>query len=330
MSKKVTISLVVHNGAKFLPECLKCIEEQTYRNFDLYIVDNNSTDNSIAIIKKRFPECKIIAQKQNLGFGKAHNLIIDEANSEYILILNQDVFLDKNYLETCVEFMINSPDVGSVSGKILKIYWKNKELTEWEKSDKIDSCGLTIKKSHAASNYLSGSLSGSYLKSKEVFGLSATAALYRKEALEDVAIDTAIKYEYFDEDFFMYQEDIDLAYRLRWNGWKTYCLAETLAYHFRTRSDASVRQNNAINIWSYRNHLSLLIKNIDGDIFYRCFAWIIFYELAKFIYIFLFEHMTVRGLTQFIEIYKKMKGKHLQIMQKRKVSYKEIMRWLQA
>jgi len=306
--KKLIVSLVVYNGRAYLPFCLKALSEQTFTDFEILAIDNDSTDGSLEYIQEFFPKVKIIKSAKNLGFARAHNQIISWTKSDYVLLLNQDVVLAKDFLQNSIECLNNNPQTGSLTGKILRWEFENNSYTNI-----IDSLGLEIFKNHAiadrgANQEDQAENSGEI---QEVFGVSGAAPIYRRTALENVKEPTfrGLKnFEYLDEDFFSYKEDVDLAYRLRLAGWSSIYLPTAIAYHQRTvkssgkNSVAELKKKraermSAVNAYSYANHLAVIIKNEFLRNILKDFFRIFFYELKKFFYCLLFERKTLQGLS---------------------------------
>lgn len=220
----------------------------------------------------------------------------------------------------------------------------------------IDSVGIKMFKSHRAVEIGQGEEdTGKYTEIKEVFGVSGTVPVYRVEALEDVRIsnfksirqaqdklqisklEEGESFEYFDKDFGSYKEDVDLAYRLRWRGWKSFTVPEAVAYHKRgarqlknKRGDFTAAFNRKnkpkyINCLSQRNHVWTLIKNMDTLNFAT-----LWYEAKKFGYEMIFEWSTFKA---WFDIWKKMgvmREKRKCIMANRKVSAEEMERWMEG
>jgi GT2 family glycosyltransferase len=284
----------------------------------------------------------LVCNKENVGFAAGHNQALRMAESDYVLMLNQDIILEPDYLGVMVKFLDAHPEVGAATGKLLRWDFENNQ-----KTDMLDSAGLKIFKSHRAMELGAGERDGEkWNTASEVFGVSGAAAVYRRAALEDVAIPVLRKSatgsaeirEYFDEDFFGYKEDVDLAYRLRLFGWKAWYLSEARGYHDRTAKSnggsdeetARQRKNKPdfVNYHSYKNHLFLLVKNVPAAIFWRYGCRIKRYEFKKFIYLLLREPKTLGALGEFFGKFGKMRGKRKWIMAHRKVNVAEIKRWL--
>ncbi len=318
----VSINLLTWNGEKYLRWLLQSLKEQTFKNWELLVLDNSSPDKSVEIIKQYCPEAKIIKQKENIGFARGHNLLINWSDSDYILVLNQDVILDKDYLEKIIKFLEVNPLVSSAAGKIM--YW---DFNEGKKSKIIDSWGLKIDKKRQVVDWNQGKKDYD-LENKEVFGLSGAAIIYRRRNLENIKELKNNSFQYFDEDFFAYKEDIDLAWRLRLNGWENYLITNTKAYHHRTinlKEDRKLR--GVINKISYRNHLMLLYKNSFFKNFIKDFFYIIWYELKKIIYFLIHERSTLYGLLEFIKVLPSLRKKRKFIKKLRQVKAEEMYKW---
>lgn len=338
---KVSIHLITWNGEKYLAECLNSILEQTFKDYLLIIIDNGSVDKTLPIIEQHFvplfgEKIRLIKNKENLGFARAHNQAILWTDSDYVLVLNQDVILEKNFLEELIKFTDQQKNVGSVTGKILRWDFELAEdLKNSQKTDIIDSLGLKIFKSQRVIDIGSGLKdTGEFNEAKEIFGISATCALYQRQALKDIRYED----EFFDNDFFSYKEDVDLAYRLRWRGWLSFYQPKAVAYHKRSaRSQEKIsfftslklRKNKArfINYHSYKNHFFVLKKNLSSRIFWRYFVYIFFYEIKKFLYLLLFEWSTLAGLKEYFAKKKKMKEKRKFIMKNRLIKDEEMRKW---
>src|SRR3989344_8555486 len=148
---KVAISLVTYNSEKYMPYVLPAIAKQSLKAWQLFILDNESSDGTVATIREEIIACKLLEQRYNIGFSRAHNAIINWSDSDYILILNPDVLLAPDYLAKLVAFLDQHPEVASASGKLLRWDFNAKKLT-----NVIDSYGLTIDKRYQVRDKLQG------------------------------------------------------------------------------------------------------------------------------------------------------------------------------
>lgn len=289
---KVSIVIVAYNSLKFLPKCLDSIFNQTCSDFEAIVIDNQSFDGSLEFVKKNYPEVKTLRNVNNLGLCRANNQGIKMAQGEYVLIMNPDVILEKDFLEKIIGQADKLPQAGSLGGKLLR-------LINGGKTDIIDSTGLKVLPHYKIIDRGAGEQDkGQFDKTEEVFGLTGACVLYRKKAIEEVGL--------FDERFFVYKEDIDMAWRLKKAGWQNWYAPKAVAYHQRYAGVGKERRkrNRLVNYYSYRNHLLLLAKHLDKKTFWQN-AWrIIPYEIGKFVYILFFETRNIKAFFDFWKIKK--------------------------
>jgi len=200
----LSICIVTWNSMKFIQDCLESIFKQSIwfgDNFDIKIavniVDNGSQDETVSFIRKNYPQAHILKNINNLGFCKPYNQAIKMHQTDWVLIMNPDVILEKDFLEKILLVAKNSKsETGAFGGKILKVenIMQDDGLLKTIKSEKIDSFGLEIKKSRQVKNIGEGKIDkGQFNEMQNVFGFSGACVLYRREALEDIKI----KDEYF-------------------------------------------------------------------------------------------------------------------------------------
>lgn len=322
---KVSINIVTWNSLKYLPECLRSIKEQTFIDYSILIIDNASTDGTLEFLSKEYPSLNVLKNAKNSGYSAAHNQGIGLAQAEYVLCMNPDIILEPDFLSHLIKEAEKNPQLGSLSGKILR---KTDDLKEDSDSVKIDSTGLKIFTSRKVVNRGEGENDlKKYNKNEEVFGHSGAVVLYSKKALENVKIFN----EYFDEDFFAYKEDIDLATRLRIFGWHSLYVPKAVAYHYRSIKKESSRgtRNPLIKYFSYKNHWLWLVKNEFCSNFWRDLIFIKWYEFRKFIYLLFFEPRTIGAIFKFFSQLPRALQKRKAIMACKKIDAKEIRAWFQ-
>jgi len=242
MNSLVSIIILNFNGKKFLKDCFESLKKQTYQYFEIILVDNGSTDNSVEFIKNNFPEVKIIANKENLGFAQANNQGFKITKGKYFVTLNNDTKTDKKWLENLVSVAEIDEKIGMVASKILSL--KNPTL--------IDSVGINLSLNGMSRGR--GRLEkdkGQYDKIEEIFMPSACAALYRKKMLEEIG--------FFDDKFFAYCEDTDLGLRGRLAGWKAFLSPQAVVYHYYSGTAGAYSPLKVFLV--ERNHFWLVIKN---------------------------------------------------------------------
>lgn len=220
---RVSIVILNWNCLKYLKHCIDSVIQQTYKNIELIVMDNASTDGSVEFIKKEFPEIRIIENHKNLGFGKAHNQGIKLTKGAYYMPLNPDVILTKTYVEEMVKAITLRDNIGRVQGKLYYMENGNKF------TNRIYTTGHKIYKNGVVSHYGTGEEdNGQFNEIREIFGANGAAPLYKRVMLEDIKINPE---EYYDELFFIYGDDIDLDWRAQIKGWKCLYTPQAIAYH---------------------------------------------------------------------------------------------------
>jgi len=303
-----------------LPQHLSSVNDQTMRDTKLVIVDNASTDTTRECIKKYAPHAQAHYLDSNIGLEPAWNRMIQEATTEYVCLVNQDTWLSPTYLEECCAWLDAHPDCSEVSGTLLRC----ESLQQRNDDAPLDSAGLTITSRYFIRNKQEGERQQPSSPA-QCFGVSATAAVYRRAALEDVALEISGKKEYFDEAFFMYKEDVDISFRLRWRGWTAWNLP-VIAYHVRTQRKGE-RNNSAINYLSYRNMLLTWYKNISGGLFLRNAVPFLMFEIGKILYALLRERELLRGFKDAVRLEGQLRIKRSAIQYSRICTDAEMMRF---
>jgi len=247
----VSIIVLCWNAEKWIDKCFPSIRRQTYKNIELIVVNNASTDRSKEIIKADFSDLSpiIIENPANFGFAKAMNQGIAASTGEFIFALNMDVVLEPDYIEKLAK-AFDDPKVGSATGKL----FRPPEMFGGKKV--FDTTGHVFLASRSV--YNRGGLEedlGQYDDEREIFGVCAAAALYRRKMLEDVKMGN----EYFDEDYFAYYEDVDLDWRAINAGWKSVFVPEAVGSHYKRAFSKTVDKEMTIN--SNRNKYLTILKN---------------------------------------------------------------------
>lgn len=239
------------NGKKYLKDCFDSLAHQTFRDFKIVFVDNGSEDGSADFVRENYPETEIIRLEKNTGFAKGYNIGMEKAlegeNIEYAVVLNNDTKLDEKYLEEILSSAKRHPKAGSIQPKILNFFEK----------DKIDCAGILLSFDGVATNRGYGERDcGQFEKEEEIFGANAAAALFTREALEKTQLKSG---EYFDNSFFAFYEDADLAWRMRLADFKSFYCPKAVVRHVH-----SATANKISGLKAYylnRNRFFTLIKN---------------------------------------------------------------------
>jgi hypothetical protein len=213
MSPTLSIVIVNWNGRQHLARCLPSLLAQSYRDFEIILVDNASTDGSAAFVREHYPQVRLLENERNLGFAAPNNQAIRAARGPYIVTLNNDTRLPPGWLQALVEAAQAHPEMGAFASLIVFD----------DRRTMIDSAGLSVTLAGMGCQNRMGEDARRVTQPEEVFGACAAAALYRRALLDDVGL--------FDEDYFAYYEDVDLAWRARLLGWRAMLVPEAQAYH---------------------------------------------------------------------------------------------------
>jgi len=202
----VSVTIVTYNSGRFIKRCLESVLDQKYPFKEVIVIDNNSSDGTIDILEPFEDRCRIVYNEENIGFSAAQNQAIAMSEAEWVLTLNPDVLLLQGFLEALVNAGSMDPRVGTVCGKLMSV----QASFELHEEPLVDSTGIyfTPNLRHLDRGSLQPD-NGSFRNYEYVFGATAAAALYRREMIEDIAIGG----EFFDNDFFVYREDADVAWR---------------------------------------------------------------------------------------------------------------------
>ena len=247
--KNPLVSIIIpnFNGEAFLRNAVHSLIHQTWTNTEIIIVDNNSTDKSIPMIKKEFPQVKVMSLNHNAGFSAAINTGVKISQGQYISFFNNDAQAKPDWIETLIKAIENEEEIGFAASRIL--CQRDTRL--------IDSAGDGITSSGKCFNIGNNNLNGpQFDKQRWVFGATGAASFYKREALLEAGE--------LDEDFFMYLEDVDLSFRLQTLGYKCLYVPEAIVTHI-----GSATADAFPGLKTYylsRNLISLLVKNIPKSL----------------------------------------------------------------
>lgn len=241
LSCRVVVVILNWNGRQYLEPCLRSVFGQEYQDLAVVLVDNGSTDGSLALVRTHFPQVHIIENKENQGFAAANNQAIRASASELVATLNNDTEVDPGWLGALVRAMETDPRVGMCASKMLAA----------DRREMLESAGIAVDRAGIAWGVAGGNADLDEAIPRSVFGPCAGAALYRRAMLEDIGL--------FDEDFFAYLEDVDLAWRAQWAAWKCLYVPEAVVYHVHsaTGKEGSCFKNRLLG----RNKIWMLCKN---------------------------------------------------------------------
>jgi GT2 family glycosyltransferase len=247
--KKIAVVILNWNGAKlleqFLPSVIFFSDEA-----QIYVADNASKDESIAVLKTKFPSVKIIQNEANYGFAKGYNEALLYVEEDYYALVNSDIEVTENWLAPILSIFENQPEIGIIQPKILN--FKNKEYFEYAGAAGgfIDKYGYP---------YCRGRIFDTiekdlhqYDDEKEIFWASGACFFIRKEIYRTL--------KGFDDDFFAHQEEIDLCWRAFNLGYKIKYTSKSAVYHV---GGATLNEGNPMKTFlNFRNSLLMLTKNL--------------------------------------------------------------------
>ncbi len=251
---QLSIVIVNYNVRHFLEQCLRSVYKATTNiSAEVFVVDNDSSDDSLAMVKEKFPDVHLIHNKENVGFSRANNQAIEISKGKYVLLLNPDTVVEENAFEKCIEFMDLHPNGGGLGVKMID--GSGKFLPESKRGlptpavsfYKIFGLSKIFPKSKTFAKYHLG-----YLKendTNEIEVLSGAFMWMRKSVLDDIG--------YLDETFFMYGEDIDLSYRITLAGNKNYYLPEVKIIHYKGES---TKKGNINYVFIFYNAMIIFSK----------------------------------------------------------------------
>ena len=265
MTTRVSVVIVNWNGRHFLERCFRALLAQTCRDFEIVLVDNGSQDGSVPFVKEHFPQVRVITNSRNRGFAAANNQAIRATDAEFVATLNNDTEVDPAWLGELVQAADTDERVGACASRMLFA----------DRPDVINSAGIALDRAGIAWDWRGGEKDN--LEGQEpvaIFGASAGAALYRRAMLDEIGL--------FDEDFFAYLEDVDLAWRAQWAGWRALCVptARVLHLHSGTAVEGSPFKARLLG----RNKVWLIAKNYPWPQLLWYFPAIFLYDLGSIPY----------------------------------------------
>tara|TARA_A100000164_G_scaffold381241_1_gene431933 strand:- start:869 stop:1885 length:1017 start_codon:yes stop_codon:yes gene_type:complete len=248
----INVSIIIphHNGKKLLFDCLNSIYNNTNtKDFETIVVDNMSNDLSADDAKAEFPLINLLKANLNLGYSGGCNLGAKHAKGKYIIFLNNDTLLTKNWAEKLVSFLEKNPQVGAAQPKILNAI--NRDIFDY-----AGGAGGFIDK--YCFPFVRGRLFDTlekdinqYNEPKKIFWASGAALIIRKHILEEL--------NYFDNIYFAYMEEIDLCWRLQSLGWGVWYVPSSTVYHY---GKQTIKENSfKSHYFNHRNSWILFIKN---------------------------------------------------------------------
>ena len=258
MSPRVTVAIPNWNGARFLAPCLDSLRAQTFQDFGVVVVDNGSTDDSMTILARDYPEARVARWEANRGVAAAFNEGVRQCGGELLCLLNNDMELDEGFLAAMVAALDREPQAGAAAAKILFIDRRT-----------INSTGDFYRRDGVPGNRGVHEIdSGQYDHADYVFGASGGAAVFRRRLFDEIG--------FFDERLVSYCEDIDWAWRMQLAGYRCSYVPDAVAYHWGSATGGGA----LASYYCGRNFIRVLLKNLPGAVLRRHWRAIVARELG--------------------------------------------------
>jgi GT2 family glycosyltransferase len=316
MQNKIRVSVIIPswNGRHLLEECLSSLNDQTFKEFEIIVVDNASTDNTNHYLQENYPEVKIVNLDNNYGFARAINRGVEVSDAEFVVLLNNDTQVDKLWLEELLKTADKHPEVISVGSKLLNFYDKTK----------IDGVGIVVDDvGHGKSIGWNQTDNGQYDKEMYVLGVTGGASLFRRQEFIELGM--------FDEDFFMYYEEIDFAFRAQYLGYQSIYCPTAVVYHKHKQTSAKKPQH--VEYWQFRNMTQMILIDYPLRYMLRDWHWlkIILVHLNTILYQWKhgFWWAPVRADLWIILHLPKILRKRWRVQSSKKVKEDEVTRWIE-
>ena len=257
----LAIVILNWNGAKMLAQYLPTVLNYSRDEATVYVADNASTDNSVELLRRDFPECRLILLDRIWCFAEGYNKALAQIDAEYYLLLNSDIEVTHHWLTPLVEFMDSHPDVAACQPKLLSIY--NKDMFEYAGASGgyLDRYGYPYCRGRIFSTIETDN--GQYDYATQILWATGAALMIRaKDYWECGGLDGR---------FFAHSEEIDLCWRLCIRGRKVYCLPESYVYHV---GGGTLPKSNPMKTFlNFRNNLTMLYKCLPDDELKHVMRW---------------------------------------------------------
>lgn len=281
-------------------------------------------------VLRHYPQIRVIANKDNSGYAGGANQAVSVSSGEFILIMNPDIVFESDYLKILAAKLHGDVKIGAIIGKLCKY-----DFSHHQKTNTIDSAGLLMYRNRRCVDRGQGEEDrGQFDRADEVFGITGACPLYRRKALEDCKIDD----EYFDNNFFMYKEDVDISWRLRLFGWKCFYEPKAVAYH--GRGTGAIERGELWDVaknrsklskfqkyYSYKNERLMRAKNELPANVASDFLPIVWKEILMIAWMTLREPFLWKSLGKFLLQLPSALKKRREIMRRKKVDVEKMEKW---
>lgn len=315
-SRDVAAVVLNFNGGEMVLDCIETLLAQV-PPVEVVCVDNASADGSADLVAERFPSVRLVRLDKNFGFAGGMNRGIDATNTPYVALVNSDVLLEPDYFAQCLDSLGRDERRAGVTGKLLRATPADPPI--------IDTTGHTVFRNRRALDRGERERDeGQYDEEAALFSICAAAALYRRAALDDVALDG----EYFDEDFFAYFEDFDLCWRGQSRGWGFGYTPAAVGRHIRHGSGG--RASTFILACNYRNRLLVMLRNDSGRSFLRHLPGIAYTEVRAVLHTLSLRPAALfRAWGDFFRLFPRQLKRRRRIQAARTVGWRELEPWFE-
>ena len=241
----VSVIIPNYNGEAFIENCIDSLGNQSFRDFEIVVVDDGSTDRSVEIIQKKYPDIRLFINENNAGFDASVNRGIQNSRGDYLILLNNDVVVDPGFVKALVEALSAEDKIFSVSSKMIRYYERN--ILD-DAGDMFHVLGWAFKRGD-------GCPANTHNAPRRIFSTCAGAGIYKKSVLDEIGL--------FDEAFFAYMEDVDLAYRAMVVGYENRYEPRAICYHIGSATTAEGNKYSDFKVkLSARNNVYTVYKNM--------------------------------------------------------------------
>ena len=241
--QQVSVIIPNYNGKKYLESLMEALSVQTYRHFEVIVVDNGSTDGSAAFLYEQYPETRVLRFPENLGFARAVNEGIRASTLPYVLLLNNDTVPDREFVREMLLAIRRHKKAFSCQARMMQLHAP-------ELLDDAGDCYSALGWAFARGK---GKKADRYMEEERIFASCAGAAIYRRRLFERTGL--------FDEEHFAYLEDLDIGYRARILGFENWYAPKAVVLHVGSGTSGS-RYNQFKTRYSSRNNIYLIYKNM--------------------------------------------------------------------
>lgn len=253
-----------YNGCQYLGRCLSSLQAQSLKDFEIIVVDNGSSDDSVAFIRKHFPGVQLVPLNENKGFARATNVGIGRAKYQYIALLNNDTEVDQSWLENIQLAFSKGPEVYCVTSKMI----------DFHDRARLDGAGDEYTRGGLAMKLGRGHPQKEFDSVRETFSACAGGCIFKREIFDEVGL--------FDEDFFANYEDVDFSLRMKVAGYKILYVPDVVIYHIGGATLGGVTSELAVSL-STRNMINVIVKNWPGVLLLRFLPFIFIHQTYWFL-----------------------------------------------